>query len=50
MAKSDQGPCWSGYEQYGMKEKNGKQVPNCLPSGKAASAKKKARARKAKGS
>lgn len=48
MAKSDQGPCWSGYEQVGMKEKNGKEVPNCVPSGKAASAKKKSRAHKAK--
>jgi hypothetical protein len=24
-------PCWSGYEQIGMKEKNGKKVPNCVP-------------------
>lgn len=24
-------PCWSGYEQIGMKEKNGKEVPNCVP-------------------
>lgn len=23
-------PCWEGYEQYGMKDKNGKQVPNCV--------------------
>ncbi len=23
--------CWSGYKQIGMKEKNGKQVPNCVP-------------------
>ena len=23
--------CWDGYQQYGMKEKNGKQVPNCVP-------------------
>lgn len=23
-------PCWKGYEQYGMKEKNGKKVPNCV--------------------
>ncbi len=23
-------PCWKGYEQFGMKEKNGKQVPNCV--------------------
>ena len=24
-------PCWEGYEQVGMKEKDGKQVPNCVP-------------------
>lgn len=24
-------PCWDGYQQYGMKKKNGKQVPNCIP-------------------
>lgn len=24
-------PCWDGYKQIGMKEKNGKQVPNCVP-------------------
>ena len=24
-------PCWKGYEQIGMKEKNGKKVPNCVP-------------------
>lgn len=24
-------PCWKGYEQFGMKEKNGRQVPNCVP-------------------
>ena len=23
--------CWSGYKQLGMKKKNGKQVPNCIP-------------------
>lgn len=23
--------CWSGYEQIGMKKKNGKKVPNCVP-------------------
>jgi 8-oxo-dGTP pyrophosphatase MutT (NUDIX family) len=27
----DADPCWKGYEQYGMKEKGGKQVPNCVP-------------------
>jgi hypothetical protein len=25
------GPCWKGYRQLGMKKKNGKQVPNCVP-------------------
>jgi hypothetical protein len=24
-------PCWDGYVQRGMKEQNGKQVPNCVP-------------------
>jgi hypothetical protein len=24
-------PCWKGYKQIGMKEKDGKQVPNCVP-------------------
>ena len=24
-------PCWSGYKQVGMKSKNGKEVPNCVP-------------------
>jgi hypothetical protein len=24
-------PCWTGYEAIGMKEKNGKKVPNCVP-------------------
>jgi hypothetical protein len=24
--------CWSGYKQVGMKEKNGKEVPNCVPA------------------
>lgn len=32
MAK---GPCWEGYVQVGMKMKNGKKVPNCVPSKKA---------------
>jgi len=27
-------PCWKGYEQAGMKEKDGKQVPNCIPENK----------------
>jgi hypothetical protein len=25
------GPCWDGYEMVGMKMKNGKEVPNCVP-------------------
>jgi hypothetical protein len=24
-------PCWKGYKQIGMKEKDGRQVPNCVP-------------------
>lgn len=24
-------PCWKNYTQRGMKEKNGRQVPNCVP-------------------
>ena len=24
-------PCWEGYKQVGMKEKDGKMVPNCVP-------------------
>lgn len=25
-------PCWSGYEMVGKKKKNGKEVPNCVPT------------------
>jgi hypothetical protein len=25
-------PCWDGYTQVGMKMKNGKKVPNCVPA------------------
>jgi hypothetical protein len=37
LYKADQGiledsdPCWKGYRQLGMKKKNGKEVPNCVP-------------------
>lgn len=24
-------PCWDGYEQYGTKELDGREVPNCIP-------------------
>ena len=27
----NKGPCWPGYVQVGMKKKNGKDVPNCVP-------------------
>ena len=27
----DSDPCWKGYEMVGMKEKNGRKVPNCVP-------------------
>ena len=26
-----EGPCWDGYEMVGTKEKDGKEVPNCVP-------------------
>ena len=28
---NDSNPCWKGYKQLGMKKKNGKKVPNCIP-------------------
>lgn len=28
-------PCWDGYKQYGTKEKNNKEVPNCVPVNEA---------------
>jgi len=28
---NEEGPCWKGYKQVGVKEKNGKEVPNCVP-------------------
>ena len=31
LINEDKGPCWKGYEQIGMKDKGGKQVPNCVP-------------------
>ena len=27
----DENPCWKDYEMVGMKKKNGKDVPNCVP-------------------
>jgi predicted NUDIX family NTP pyrophosphohydrolase len=29
--KKEGDPCWKGYEQLGTKEKDGKEVPNCVP-------------------
>jgi hypothetical protein len=34
-SKTKSDPCWEGYEKVGMKEKNGKLVPNCVPVKKA---------------
>lgn len=31
---SKEDPCWKGYEQIGMKKKNNKKVPNCVPEEK----------------
>ena len=31
ILNEERGPCWKGYQQVGMKEKGGKQVPNCVP-------------------
>jgi hypothetical protein len=33
LEKND--PCWEGYEQYGMKDKEGKKVPNCVKKNNA---------------
>jgi len=29
--EDDDNPCWDKYDMVGMKEKDGKQVPNCVP-------------------
>lgn len=34
-AKDANDPCQEGYEQYGMKTKNGRKVPNCVPIAEA---------------
>lgn len=33
---SNENPCWDGYVQVGMKEKDGQMVPNCVPADEAA--------------
>ncbi len=32
--KKMKNPCWRGFEAIGMKTKNGKKVPNCVPKNK----------------
>jgi hypothetical protein len=27
----EKNPCWKGYKQIGIKNKNGREVPNCVP-------------------
>ena len=31
LQEKETNPCWDGYEMIGMKEKDGKEVPNCVP-------------------
>ena len=31
LQEKDNNPCWDGYEMIGMKKKDGKEVPNCVP-------------------
>ena len=31
LLNEDKNPCWKGYEMIGMKKKNGRDVPNCVP-------------------
>jgi len=31
MMEEDKDPCWKDYEMVGMKTKNGREVPNCVP-------------------
>ena len=40
-AVAEDDPCWKGYKQYGMKDKGGKQVPNCVPVEETAAWQKK---------
>jgi hypothetical protein len=32
LNREESDPCWKGYTQVGMKDKGGRQVPNCVPS------------------
>ena len=29
--KEEGDPCWKGYQQIGMKDKDGHQITNCVP-------------------
>jgi hypothetical protein len=31
VVNEDADPCWKGYKMVGMKNKNGRKVPNCVP-------------------
>jgi hypothetical protein len=31
LQEYEQGPCYEGYVQIGMKDKDGRMVPNCVP-------------------
>lgn len=31
LSEKSEDPCWDDYEMIGMKKKNGKTVPNCVP-------------------
>ena len=31
--RGKKGQCWKGYKQVGMKKKNDRMVPNCVPKG-----------------
>ena len=33
--KKMKNPCWKGFKAYGMKKKNGREVPNCVPANEA---------------
>lgn len=33
-SKKEDDPCWKDYHQLGMKTKDGKEVPNCIPEEK----------------
>jgi 5-hydroxyisourate hydrolase-like protein (transthyretin family) len=35
MRLKEEDPCWDDYEMVGMKKKNGKEVPNCVPKSEA---------------